>query len=889
MTRDSRPRRRRAARIAAALLGFSSLLAVAPLRAATPASQDVGVNLAPYPSSITWAGSSIQGNPDPIGPPSPSCGTGCDRETFVLHAPAGYTAANVISVTATATFDPGSSGGTADIAILDSNNNVLAQTVGTGTPATVTAGDLPATPAGIQYTVEVDGDIGDPVSMTTYSGALAASGATRTIQPSHGDSGITASRETVADPFRLGTEPTLAVSPDGTTYEGPIFGFSTTQSFVERSDNGGQTFNTLGAPGVGKNTACPGGGDEDISTDASNNLYFLDLGGAPVVPAAVSPDHGNTFVANCLANDTATNPNRPNSFPDRQWLSTDVKHNLEWYIWRDGVVNATTPTDPVAGPVYGEFIASAPLPSPAPSPAGPAQLVFTELCQNGIGQGVPCFSDVAIAGNAVTDNTASSPGYGNTYLAMTGHGGVGVAVINPTAATKVVERTAVHTGSAPATSGAAVLFPTVAVDRAGNIYETYVDAVTYQVMFTRSTDQGATWTAPVTINGAPAAITVMPWVVAGDAGRVDVVFYGSPNTSAPTTNAGPWNVYMAQNLTANTDLSFGAWSQTQMSDRPNHVDPVCLSGLGCTTNPGPGGDRELGDFFRVLLDRDGRAMVSFADGNNQLGQEVTPQAAAPSFADFLRQASGPSLYTSGGGEVPPIAVPTNMVSVGAHHDPFPFAGPACNAPSGPCPDNDALNLLSSTASSDGTNVHVHVVVKNLDATVAIRAPELPTATYLTRWWFNGKIYFVAAEDNASTGFRYFGGQASPVSDGAAIKYAYYPSGGAATGAVVTGPSGTIDLTIPVGQVGNPTANDVLYSVTSYTLTHTSPTAPNSPAGSSNFTDLPAVVDVLPAYNVIPLASAVPEVKTTVLLVIAGVAALAWAAFPRRRRRLNPAG
>ncbi len=877
--------RRRGARIVAALIGLSSLLAVAPLRAATPASQDIGVSTT-YPSSITWTGGSIQGNPDPLGPPSPSCSTGCDRETFVLHAPAGYTTANVISVTASATFNPGTSGGTADIAILDASNNVLAQTTASSSPAKVTANDLAANVAGIQYTVEVDGDIGDPVSMTTYSGALSATSAARTVQPSHGDGGITASRETVADPFRLGTEPTIAVSPDGTTYEGPIFGFSTTQSFVMRSDNGGQTFNTLGVPGAGKNTSCPGGGDEDISTDASNNMYFFDLGGAPVVPAAVSPDHGNTFIANCLANDTATDPNRPNYFPDRQWLSTDVKHNVEWYIWRDGVVNATTPTDPVAGPVYGEFIESAPLPSPAPSPAGPAQLVFTHLCQNGTGQGVPCFSDVSIAGNAVTDNSVTSPGYGNTYLAMTGHGGVGVAVINPDAATKVVERTAVHTGSPPATSGSAILFPTVAVDRAGNIYEAYTDGVTYQVMFTKSSDQGATWTAPVAINGAPAATTVMPWIVAGDAGRVDVVFYGSPSTAAPTTNSGPWNVYMLQNLTANTNQSFGAWTQTLMSDRPNHVEPVCLSGLGCTTNTGPGGDRELGDFFKVALDASGRAVVSFADGNNQLGQEVTPQAAAPSFADFLRQASGPSLYTAGGGNVPPIAVPTNSVSVGAHHDPFPFASPACNAPTGPCPDNDALNLLSSTASSDGTNVKVHLVIKNLDATVAVTPPELPTATYLTRWAFNGKIYFVAAEDNASTGFRFFGGQASPISDGAAIKYAYYPSSGAASGTVVPGPSGTIDLTIPVGEVGNPTANDVLYSVTSYTLTHASPTAPNPPSGSANFTDLPSVVDVLPAYNVIPLAVSVPEAKTTVLLLIVGVGGLAVAVLPRRRRRLG---
>ena len=853
-------RRRAAARITAALVGVSSLAAGLTVRAASPASADVGVPGSGFPQTATWTGGSVAGNPDPLGPPAPTCSNGCDRESITLHAPAGFTAAHVLNLTATITFSAGVAGTTVDVAILDASNDVLAQSTGSGSPATVTASDLQPG----AYVVEVDGDIGSP-DTTSYNGAVAVTTGGRTAQPVHtSNGGITGSRETVADPFRLGTEPTIAVSPDGTVYTGPIFGFSTTQSFVERSDDGGQTFNTLGVPGAGKTTSCPGGGDEDLSTDPNNNLYFFDLGGAPVVPAAVSPDHGNTFIDNCVGNQDA---NRPNYFPDRQWLSTDTVHGLEYFIWRDGLVSASTPTDPVAGPVYGEFIETAPLPAGA---AGPSQLLFTDLCTNAAGVGSPCINDVSIAGNAITDNSPSSPHKGTTYLAMTRGSGVSVAIIDPTAATPVREVTSVP-------GKGAVLFPTIAVDRAGNVYEAYTDGSTYQIMFTRSLDGGQTWSAPVAINGAPAATTVMPWIVAGDAGRVDVVFYGSPSTANPTTNSGPWSVYLAQDLTAAGTPSFSSWTQSVLSDRPNHTEPICLSGLGCTTNTGPGGDRELGDFFKVALDSSGRAVVSFADGNNKLGQLVANgPAAAPSFTGVLRQATGPSLYTAVG-NVPAIAMPTNSVSVSSSHvNHIPFASPA-----GPGPSNDALTLLGSATTVAGGNVTVRMTVKNLDATAAVTPPALPTATYLTRWWYNGQVYFAAAEDNGGQ-WRFFSGQAAPVSDGAAIKYAYYPATNTDTGTVTPGANGTIAITVPAAEVGSPAASDVLYSVTSYALSHAAPTAP-APPSAANFTDLPQIADVLPAYNTEGLAATVPEAPWSPALIVLGIGALGVAAIRRRRR------
>lgn len=868
-------------RLAALGVGVTALaLTAGPAGASTagsPAAVSVGVGGA-GPASATYTGGPVTGNDDPLGPPAPQCGSGqCDRETVHLAEPAGFTGANAVSLSATLTFTQGatSSGDTYDIGVLDASGALLASASGVGSPATVTAKDVPAG----DYTIEVDGDIA--TGSDTFSAAVSASSVPRAPLPVLPGGGLSFSRETVADPFRLGTEPNIAIGPDGkTTYESPIFGFSTTQSFLQRSLDGGRTFNTLSlVPGVGKLDQCTGGGDSDLATDQfTGDIYMIDLGGAPEVPARVSHDKGNTFASSCEANfhDGA------NYFTDRQWLSTDTVNHLQYFVYRDGLL--TPPATGAVGGVdasrqaYGEYIKTAPLATSAGTAAAP-QITFTNLCTNAAGLATPCITDVQIAGNVVSDNATGRSRYaGTSYLALQRAGmGVSVAAIDPTTKT-VTER------SVPG-NHQQVLFPTVAVDRAGTIYLAWVDASTFQVQLASSKDQGRTWSPVQTIQGAPVATAIMPWVVAGDAGRVDVVFYGSAKTAAPTTNSGPWFAYLAQSLNADAGSTGGtpAFSLAQMTDRPNHIDPICLSGLGCTTNTGPAGDRELGDFFRVALDNDGRAVVSFADGDNQLGQEVAggPQA-APSFAHLVRQATGPSLLASVG-TVPAVDVPTSAVTVGAHDNPVPLVTPGTGQPGA---NVDGLNLLGSATrvDPDGT-VHVHLQLKKLDLTGAVTPPALPTATYLTRWVYKDQVFFAAAEDTAGQ-LRYFAGPAAPVTDGAAIKYASYPASAAATGKADPA-TNSIDITVPASSVGRPVGSPTLFSVTSYALTQSAPTPPTPPSASNGF-DFPQIADVLPAYNTAPAdagaSPVVPETPFGPLLPLSAVAVLAAAVLLTRRRR-----
>ena len=649
---------------------------------------------------------------------------------------------------------------------------------------------------------------------------------------------ITFGRETVVDPYRLSFEPSLSYSPDGTIYESPIFGFRTTQSFIQRSDDGGQTFNVLGLPGVGKITGsnppafCTGGGDSDVSVTPNNDLYMIDLGDAPEVPAHVSNDHGNTFTDACVANLSA---GAVNFFADRQWLATDTVHNVEWYVYRDGLLDPGTGFDVIDHHVYGEYIFSAPL-SSAPGTAGAAQLNFTSLCKDVASRPTSCLKDINVVGGAVTDNFG--PKKGNTYLPVGNspdgiENDVSVVVINPTAAVPVVERVVARKTSP-------VLFSTVAVDRAGNLFFAWVDNKTLQLRFASSTDQGKTWTAPRNITSPNFKTAAMPWLVAGDNGRVDLVFYASRVAGDPNNNFGPWDGWMLQNLDATNPAS--TWSETKFTDRPMHLDPICLHGTTCYTIPGTGGDRELGDFFKVTLDRDGRALIGFDDGNNQLGSE-TPGLSpfpAPSFATFVRQASGASLYNSVG-NVPEVPRPTNSVTRGGHHNPVPFT-----SPTGPGADNPALKLLGSAVTYTPTGIRVTLRASNFDPAVATAPPALPVATYLTKWWYKGALYYAAGEYSAAKGWTFFSGQAAPVLTSNNVGYAFYPASGPATGTVQLDGRMTID--VASADVGNPPAGANLYSVTSYALTHALPTPPTPPS-FSNFTDYPQIGDSMPAYNV----------------------------------------
>lgn len=144
------------------------------------------------------------------------------------------------------------------------------------------------------------------------------------------------------------------------------------------------------------------------------------------------------------------------------------------------------------------------------------------------------------------------------------------------------------------------VFPALAVDAStGMLSAAWSDA--HSVFFSTSSDQGSTWSAPVVVNTAPATTAIFPWVSARN-GTVDVVYYATTAASKDDT-AATWNVYLAQ-----TTDGGGSFTQSLLSNTPNHVGPVCTEGTACAP-----GTRNLLDLFEVAINASGKAAVIYTD------------------------------------------------------------------------------------------------------------------------------------------------------------------------------------------------------------------------------------------------------------------------------------
>ena len=113
---------------------------------------------------------------------------------------------------------------------------------------------------------------------------------------------------------------------------------------------------------------------------------------------------------------------------------------------------------------------------------------------------------------------------------------------------------------------------------------------------------------------------IFPWSTAGDAGKLDVVYYQTSYYDGKTTpdnypSSAKWTVGFAQNLKALTPRS--AWSR-QTASPVIHLGGVCESGVTCT------GNRDLYDDFGVAASPTmGLASIIYSDDQYHPGAPNT--------------------------------------------------------------------------------------------------------------------------------------------------------------------------------------------------------------------------------------------------------------------------
>lgn len=395
------------------------------------------------------------------------------------------------------------------------------------------------------------------------------------------------------------------------------------------STNGGSSFKFC-------NASLPnGGGDSHVAVDRTGSIYSADLAASNVdvqkLSSTASGPSTPTAGANCgFANAVPAAPDA-----DRQWLAVfdPTKDTSAAKVFLGYHTLAPDDLPYECSSLDGGMVWISPC-SPMITPA--AGLAFTDAFGNTINGNQVIDSQgriFSIFGTSTAPDNATAGGTGaihNLYVAASSDG-VDFTV-HP-----------IFLSTPPGTSGTQSLeqiFPVIAVDRADNLYAVWSQgkagaAGGTKVFLSSSIDHGQHWSRPVQVNGTGLGSNVLPWVVAGSDGRVDVVWVGSKDANANDPRA-DWFVYMAQSTNAHTAAP--TFQQTVVSPYAVRRGDVCFAGLNCTFNGDDG--RILLDFISV--DIDSRCMARIAYGDAGPDTEKVGDGFDP-YTDYAAQTAGSSL------------------------------------------------------------------------------------------------------------------------------------------------------------------------------------------------------------------------------------------------------
>jgi hypothetical protein len=195
-------------------------------------------------------------------------------------------------------------------------------------------------------------------------------------------------------------------------------------------------------------------------------------------------------------------------------------------------------------------------------------------------------------------------------------------------------------------------WPAIALDKADNVYAIWDDnpvddtqqdscggskPLPNNVKMSVSRDFGATWSSPITVAHTDSGRVFWPWVVAGDAGKVSVVWYQSSKVvdlDCEDSDITIGEAHILDALSANPAID----TTVPVGKRKIHAGSVCQGGTACVAE---NKDRRLGDFFTNSLDS--RGCVLIASGDTTQTDPTTGQQFAVSLPIFISQTSGEGL------------------------------------------------------------------------------------------------------------------------------------------------------------------------------------------------------------------------------------------------------
>ena len=374
--------------------------------------------------------------------------------------------------------------------------------------------------------------------------------------------------------FQQDAEPRVGHDALGNIYAAAIQGVPAGTDFWKSMD-GGQTFAYTGQPDGAQAAAATGlatgvgigGGDEDfvIGPNGSLALSSLWLG---AVTNCGSSNGATSWICNALASNVPED--------DRQWLA--------WY--GSNVVYLTTKN-------LGTLTLNT------------SSVYVVKSTDGGITFGPPVEVTTPVLGVQPGDegNIVVDQNNGNVYLVFIGAQTNQVYMAKSSDGGQTWTLKLVY--QAPGTTNVQHVFPAIAVDKGSGLHIVFNDGVNSYLI--SSADGGTSWTTPIRLNNSwNSKVSLEPWVVAGDYGKVNVFFYGTSDTNGYMDPGAQWTVFMAQTLNAFANVPLV--TQAQAVPYIMHNGPICVDGTGC-----PSGTRNLLEYFFPDIYVDGGALAVYPD------------------------------------------------------------------------------------------------------------------------------------------------------------------------------------------------------------------------------------------------------------------------------------
>jgi hypothetical protein len=542
-------------------------------------------------SSITWNGSvnGVIGDANILGLINPPCdSTTCDIYTLTVNVSSTFYSSNPnYAIHVNVADTPSQPANDIDLYVYDSGGNLVCSGLSSSpTEEDIDCGQLAAGTYSVQVVPAACVDqayngqiILEPEPATTiqgtglvryHKGNFTFSTPVQLTRPASVES-------TTSLFFDSDGEPRVVHDSLGNLYSAATQGVPAGTDMWNSLD-GGTTWNYLGEPDgaaaanvlTQTNGYGLGGGDEDVIAlpDFQVDMTSLWLGSNT---SCVSDDQGTLW---------ACNPNS-NMLPadDRQWMA-NYGNNIVYLTTKQlGTVLAGPDSIYVAKSTDGGV--TFPTVSFVTTPAGGPQ--------------------PGDEGNIVTDSNGNvyvpffDPNSQILYVAKSIDGGSTWAI------------TTVYT--APACTAALCItlnhvFPSMAVDKGNNLYVAFSDGT--NSYYTSSSDGGATWRLPTIVDsGFGIKSTVEPWVVAGDAGKINIFFYGTTDYNFMDSGAN-WIVYMSQSRNALDKVP--TFSIAPATPYVIHTGAICNNGTGC-----PNGTRVMLEYFFPDTYIDGNAIAVYPD------------------------------------------------------------------------------------------------------------------------------------------------------------------------------------------------------------------------------------------------------------------------------------